>query len=106
MNLNSWFYLKCCEYPFFFKPLRKFKRIKNTETLNFLNALNGLNILSFTQISVGGILLFTLYTPLLTEKPPSTVIFVPETNLEASLNSQTKAPVSSSGFPKRLKGVF
>lgn len=29
----------------FFKPLRKFKGIKNTATLNFLNELNGLNFL-------------------------------------------------------------
>ena len=45
------------------------------------------------------------YTPEKTENPPSTFTTVPVTNLEASLNNQINAPMSSSGFPKRLKGV-
>src|SRR5476649_1741061 len=45
-------------------------------------------------------------TPPNIENPPSTQIIDPVTNAEASLNSQTNAPINSSGLPKRLKGVF
>jgi hypothetical protein len=45
-------------------------------------------------------------TPPNIENPPSTQIIEPVTNAEASLNNQTIAPISSSGWPNLLKGVF
>jgi hypothetical protein len=45
------------------------------------------------------------YTPLKMENPPSTQIMEPVTNADASLSSHTRAPINSSGLPKRLNGV-